>query len=82
MSIELSGFDELINDLNNLGDVGKKVGRKAVQEASKIVLQQQKVDAPRDAHNSNHGANKLKVTQIKQYKSGTVVGKIGISGKN
>lgn len=82
MSIELSGFDELINDLNNLGDVGKKVGRKAVQEASKIVLQQEKKDAPRDAHNSNHGANKLKVTQIKQYKSGTVVGKIGIDSSN
>lgn len=83
MAIELSGFDELINDLNNLGNIGNKIGKQAVEGASKIILQQQKKDAPRDADNSKHGAEALEVTEIKKYsKSGTTVAKIGISSDN
>lgn len=81
MGISFSGFDDLISDLNNLGNVGKKVGRKAVEEGSKIVLDQQKKDSPKDK-DSDHGADKLKVTNIKTYKSGTVVGKVGIDSSN
>lgn len=82
MSVEFSGFDELINDLNNLGNIGNKIGKKAVEEGAKIVLEQQKKDAPRDADNE-HGADKLDITEIKKYsKSGTVVGKVGISAEN
>jgi hypothetical protein len=81
MGIELSGFDDLINDLNNLGTVGNKIGRKAVEEASTIVLDQQIKDAPRSG-DDDHAAEKLKVTKIKRYKSGTVVGKIGIDSTN
>ena len=51
MSVELSGFDELISDLNNLGAIGNKIGRKAVEEGAKIVLEQQKKDAPRSDDN-------------------------------
>lgn len=83
MSVEFSGFDELINDLNNLGDVGNRIGKKAVAEGSKIVLEQEKKDSPRDAKSNEHGADKLKVTKIKRYpKSGTVVGKVGIDSSN
>lgn len=83
MSVELSGFDELVNDLNNLGTIGNKIGRKAVEEGAKIVLEQQKKDAPRDKNDSKHGADKLDITEIKKYaKSGTVVGRVGISSDN
>ena len=82
MSVELSGFDELISDLNNLGAIGNKIGRKAVEEGAKIVLEQQKKDAPRSDDN-DHGADKLDITEIKKYaKSGTVVGRVGISSDN
>lgn len=82
MSIELSGFDELINNLNNLGTIGNKIGKKAIEEGAKIVLEQQKRDAPR-SNDSDHGADKLDITEIKKYaKSGTVVGRIGISKDN
>nr|DAN39037.1 MAG TPA: hypothetical protein [Caudoviricetes sp.] len=82
MSVELSGFDELISDLNNLGAIGNKIGRKAVEEGAKIVLEQQKKDAPRSDDN-DHGADKLDITEIKKYaKSGTVVGRVGISSYN
>ncbi len=67
MSVEFSGFDELINDLNNLGAIGNKIGKKAVEEGAKIVLEQQKKDAPRDADadDNEHGADKLDITEIK-----------------
>ena len=82
MSVEFSGFDELINDLNNLGNIGNKIGKKAVEEGAKIVLEQQKKNAPRDADNE-HGADKLDITEIKKYaKSSTVVAKVGISSEN
>lgn len=82
MSVELSGFDELISDLNNLGTIGNKIGRKAVEEGAKIVLEQQKKDAPRSDDN-DHGADKLDITEIKKYaKSGTVIGRVGISSDN
>lgn len=82
MGIELQGFDELVSDLNNLGTIGNKIGRKAVEEGSKIVLEQQKKDAPRSG-DDDHGADKLDITEIKKYtKSGTVVGRVGISSDN
>lgn len=80
MGIKISGFDDILNDLNNLGNVGNKIGKKAVEEGTKIVLEQQKKDAPKDK-DGDHGADKLKVTNIKKYKS-TVVGKVGIDESN
>ena len=82
MSIELTGFDDLIKDLNNLGNVGNKISKKAVQAGAKIVLEQEKKDAPRNSSGSGHAADKLKITKIKKYKSGTTVGKIGIDSSN
>jgi hypothetical protein len=79
--ISFNGFEDLVSDLNNLGNIGTKIGRKAVEEGSKIVLEQQIKDAPKDK-DGEHGADKLKVTNIKKYKSGTVVGKVGIDDSN
>ena len=31
MSLELKGFDDLIEDLNRLGDIGSKIGKKAIE---------------------------------------------------
>lgn len=81
MGISFSGFDDLLNDLNNIGNVGNKISRKAIEEGTKIVLEQQKKDAPKSDDN-DHGADKLKVTDIKRYSSGTVVGKVGIDSSN
>lgn len=80
MSLKISGIDDLINDLNNLGDIGNKVGKKAIEEASKFVLEQQKKDAPKSDDN-DHGSDSLKVTKIKRFKGG-VAGKIGIDSTN
>lgn len=83
MAVNFSGFDELMNDLKNLGNVGNKIGRQAVQEGAQIVLKQQKSDAPRDANSNNHGSDELNIAKIKKYaKSGTVVARIGITSEN
>lgn len=82
MAIELNGFDELISDLNNLGSIGNKIGKQAIEEGAKIVLEQQKKDAPRSG-DDDHGADKLDITEIKRYaKSGTIIGRVGISKEN
>ena len=82
MAIDFSGFDELVNDLNNLGTIGNKISKKAVEAGAKIVLEQQKKDAPKD-NNNEHGADKLEIADIKKYsKSGTTVAKVGISSDN
>lgn len=83
MGLELKGFDDLVEDLNRLGNVGNKISKKAIEEGAKIVLEQQKKDAPRDKNDTEHGADKLDITEIKKYsKSGTVVGRVGISSEN
>lgn len=83
MSVSFDGFDELMNDLNNLGNIGNKIGKKAVEGGGKVVLKKQKNDAPRNANDNEHGADKLDITEIKKYsRSGTIVGKIGISAEN
>lgn len=82
MAIEFSGFDDLIDDLNNLGNIGNKIGKQAVEEGAKMVLEQQKKDAPR-SNDNDHGADKLDIAEIKKYsKTGTVVARIGISKDN
>lgn len=82
MAVKFNGFDEFINDLNNLGAIGNKIGKQTVKEGAKIVLRQQKRDAPRDKGNV-HGADKLDITEIKKYsKSSTCIARIGISNEN
>ena len=83
MAIETSGFDEFVNDLNNLGNIGNKIGKKAVEEGAQIVLKQQKQDAPRDKNDNEHGADKLEIDDIKKYaNSESVIARIGITKEN
>lgn len=65
------GFDELLNKLQDLGQVGNKLGKEALNAGAKVVLEQQKKDAPR-SDNNDHGADYLEIT--KNTKSLTQVG--------
>ena len=67
MSVEVEGIDELISSLEQLGDVGKKAGKKAVNEGLKIFLEEMKKDAPVDENNSR---SKLAVQNVKTNRNG------------
>lgn len=54
------GFDELLNKLGDLGQVGNKVGKEALNAGAKVVLEQQKKDAPRD---TGDGAKYLEISK-------------------
>lgn len=79
MSLSVEGFDELFNTLDSLGNVGKKVGVKAVRGATKTALKSLKRYAPKK---SGKGGEALKVISVKSYKSGSVWGKAGIDKTN
>ena len=48
MSIKLDGFDDIFSTMEQLGDVGKKAGKKAIKNGLEIALEQLKKDAPED----------------------------------
>lgn len=80
MTVKISGFNELERKLDSLGDVGRKVGKQAVREGIKVVVDQMKKDAPKDTGNS---AKSLKTTAIKTYpRTGTAVARAGINASN
>ena len=79
MSTTIKGFDELDNKLESLGNVGRKVGAKAVREGMKPIVEQMKKDAPKD---TGKGAKALKTTTVKTYKTGTAVARAGINASN
>lgn len=79
MGLDVKGFDDLFGTLDLLGNVGDKVGKKAVKEGLGDILNQMENDAPKDTGNS---AKKLDITRLKQYKGGTVWGACGIGAKN
>lgn len=72
--VSMNGFDDLINTLNDLGNITNKVGKEALEEGSEIVLKQQKKDAPRD---SGDGGKHLKIV-----KGNSKVSRIGIDHSN
>lgn len=72
--VNMDGFDDLINTLNDLGNITNKVGKEALEEGSEIVLKQQKKDAPRD---SGDGGDHLKIVE-----GSAKVSKIGIDDSN
>ena len=76
MSIKLDGFDDLVADLERLGNVGVKVGKQAIKEGAEIVLSAQKQDSPKDVGDAS---KKLKITRLKGYKTGSAVAYIGLS---
>ena len=85
MASVITGFNaselqKLINQMNDLGQVGKKIGRTSILEASKIVLEQQKQDAPKDSGNS---ADHLAISKkLRNYRNGSIYADIGITGEN
>ncbi len=79
MAVTIKGFDELEKKIEALGNVGKKVGAKAVREGMKPVVEQMKKDAPKD---TGDGAKALKTTTVKTYKTGTAVARAGINKSN
>lgn len=79
MGMTLKGFDELDKKLESLGNVGKKVGAKAVREGMKPIVEQMKKDAPKD---TGKGAKALKTTTVKTYRTGTAVARAGINKTN
>lgn len=78
--------------MNALGDVGRKVGQKAVREGMKPILAQMKKDAPSNpkgvsslgfTYEKTKGAKALKVTKVKTYaKTGTSIIRAGIDKSN
>lgn len=79
MGMTIKGFDELDKKLESLGNVGKKVGAKAVREGIKPIVEQMKKDAPKD---TGKGAKSLKTTTVKTYRTGTAVARAGINKTN
>lgn len=79
MSVDVNGLDELMSRLEQLGDVGKKVGKKAINEGLKVFLDGMKQDAPIDQDNSR---SKLVIQNVKVNKDGAAWGSVGIGKKN
>lgn len=87
--IELEGMDKLIIDMNNLGNVGTKAGKKAVKKGLEVVLDTMKTVAPKNNGNSivpspneGHGRDQLDIQYIKAAKNGDLQGACGIGSKN
>lgn len=79
MSMKVDGFDDYLNTLESLGKVGNQIGKKAVRQGLKPVLKRMKLDAPKD---TGDGAKNLRVTGVKQFNNGTIIGWCGIDSKN
>lgn len=75
---DLKEFDNMMQKFENLKEKSVKDGKKIVNKAAKVVLEQQKKDAPKK---TGKGAKSLKVTETKLYKT-AVYAKIGINSKN
>lgn len=73
-----SGFDDLYKTLDSLGNVGKKASKKILTEQAKKVVEQQKVDAPKDSENSYQYLEAEKV----KSKGNTSFVKVGITKEN
>lgn len=78
-NVSFDGFDELLSTLNSLGQVGNKINNKALKEGAKLVLAEQKRQAPKGENNSRE---KLTTGNIKKYKSGNAYLSVGITDKN
>lgn len=82
--LSISGIDELINKLEKIGRAGKTVANKALKEAGRVVVAQQKIDAPRHKGGpsngkTKHGGDALKVGRIRTSKSKNSYVQIGIT---
>lgn len=79
----IEGFDNLVSKLETLGKAGNKVARTGLKEAAKVIVAQQKIDAPRHKGGPSngkdkHGADALKAGKIVTAKSKNKYVQIGI----
>lgn len=81
-NVSFRGFEELSKTLDNLGVVGSKIGNNALKSAAKIILREQKNEAPKSDKNSSDSASKLKASKIRRYKNGNSYISVGITGDN
>lgn len=79
MAVKVDGFNDIFNVMDNLGDVGKRAGKKAIKSGLEEALGQLKKDAPVDKF---HSRDKLSIQNIKTNKNGSAWGSCGIGSKN
>lgn len=79
MSIKLDGFDDIFSTMEQLGDVGKKAGKKAIKNGLEIALEQLKKDAPEDKQKSK---DDLSIQHIRTNRNGSAWGACGIGSNN
>ena len=75
---DLKHFDEMMQKFEKLKENAMSRGKKVVNVGAKIVLEQQKEDAPRRTGKSRDG---LKISETKLYKT-SVYAKVGLNSKN
>ena len=81
--MSIDGLDNLIGKLETMGRAGSNAANKGLKKAGKIIVAQQKLDAPRHKGGpangkSKHGADALKVGPIRTSKSKNKYVQIGI----
>lgn len=69
----IDNLDNLIYKIEKMGDAGNQVARRTLKKAAKPIVQQQKIDAPRNKNGpsngrSKHGGDALKVGPIRTAK--------------
>lgn len=79
MAVKVDGFNDISTTIEHLGDVGKRVGKKAIKDGLDEVLEQLKKDAPVD---KNKSRKKLSIQHIRSNKNGSAWGACGIGSKN
>ena len=88
MSMSVEGMDDLIRTMEDLGDVGKKAGKKAIRSGAEVILKQAKKDAAKSHGQSlapspskGHAADHLDILYVKA-KGNDVYSATGIGSKN
>ena len=86
-SLRVEGFEQLVQKLERMGQAGNKIANTALKESAKIVVDEQKKDAPRHSGSPSrgkkqHGYEGLQVGKIRTAKaSKNKYVQIGINGK-
>ena len=88
--MKIEGFKELERTLEALGQVGNKIGKRAIKKGLNLTLEQLKKDAPKSGGKSSLGipiksggaAKHLRVVGMKAYKGGSIYGQCGIDKGN
>jgi len=83
-NMNFSGFDQLIGKLQTMGKVGDKIANDALKQAAQVIVQAQKIDAPRHQGGpangkSEHGADALSVGRVTTSRSKNKYIQIGIT---